>query len=249
MKNKNLKFFVITFFVLSSIFIFPYIVKASGYDVCGNGTGWSFPQSKTQTCGWGYWHSGGPKYGYIQDCCCCYLKSHVHDLGKIFQDKKVMIEYQPGWAKGCTDTMTIYASTDNQNWRKITSHKVNQPTWNPKTTFQEKINIYGEFRYIKISIPHCYNDYSSARVLDDLSPPEDPIEGTLSVSDNSVCTGENITFTVSAQDDQGINKICIKKEGGPETCKFCNGETSCVKNITTSESNSGTYKFYGTLYG
>lgn len=249
MKNKNFKFFIITFFVLSFIFVLPHIVKASGYDVCGNGTGWSFPESKAQTCGWGYWHEGGAKYGYVQDCCCCYLKSHVHDLGEIFYDKKVMIEYQPGWAKGCTDTMTVYASTDNQNWREITSHKVSQPTWNPKTTFQEKINVYGDFRYIKISIPHCYNDYSSARVLGDLSPPEDPIEGTLSVSDDSVCTGENITFTISAQDDQGIDKVCIKKEGGPETCKFCNGDTSCTKNITTSESNAGTYKFYGVLYG
>lgn len=250
LKNEFKKVHLFIFFlILFSFIFFQKVLAETGYDRCHFGKGWSEPQKAAETCGWGYYYSGAPKYGYVKDCCCCYLKSHIHDLGEIFQNKRLQIEYTPGWSKGCRDTMTVYSSLDGENWNEILSKRVTQPTWHPKTTFQEIIEIKNSFRYIKISIPHCYNDYSSAKVIGDIENNEDQIEGSLSVSKNTACTGEKITFTISATDEQGIEKVCVHQEGGAIFCKFCNNQTFCVKNITFSENTAGTFRFYGKLYG
>ncbi|MEA3343527.1 MAG: LamG-like jellyroll fold domain-containing protein [archaeon] len=134
----------------------------SGYDSCGNGIGWSQPKSSAEECGW----PPGDK-GYIKDCCCCYLTSHVHDLSDTFNaNSRVEIEYMPGFTKGCTSTMNVYSSEDGKTWSLFYTAEVTQETWSPKTTYKRTLTVPGNFRYIKIYIPECYNDYSSAKVLD-----------------------------------------------------------------------------------
>ncbi|MEA3342967.1 MAG: S-layer protein [archaeon] len=132
-----------------------------GYDVCNNNVGWSEPKSSAEECGW----LPGEK-GYIKDCCCCYLTSHIHDLGDTFNaNSRVEIEYMPGFTKGCTSAMNVYSSEDGKTWNLFYTAEVTQETWSPKTTYKETLTVPGDFRYIKINIPKCYNDYSSARVL------------------------------------------------------------------------------------
>ena len=133
-----------------------------GYDKSNFGRGWSEPESAAKNCGW----PPGSK-GYIKDCGCCYIHSHIHDLGAVFKDKQILIEYMPGLHKECSTLMTVSYSNDGKNWNMVLEITVIQETW-PKTVYNKKINVLGEFRYIKIFIPKCYNDYSSAKVLGDI---------------------------------------------------------------------------------
>jgi len=133
----------------------------TGYDVCNNGKGWSEPSSSAQKCGW----PPGSK-GYVKDCCCCYLTTHVHDLGKVFNEgSSIEIEYKPGWAQGCTSPMFVYYSEDGKEWNLFYNATVTQETWHPKTIYTKTLTVPGKFEYIKIYIPKCYNDYSSAKVI------------------------------------------------------------------------------------
>ncbi|MCD6398793.1 MAG: discoidin domain-containing protein, partial [Candidatus Aenigmarchaeota archaeon] len=137
------------------------IPSETGYDVCNNGKGWSEPSSSAQKCGW----PSGSK-GNMKDCCCCYLTTHVHDLGKVFNEgTSIEIEYKPGWAQGCTSPMFVYYSEDGKEWNLFYNATVTQETWHPKTIYKKTLTVPGDFRYIKIYIPKCYNDYSSAKVI------------------------------------------------------------------------------------
>lgn len=137
--------------------------QQSGYDKCSFGGGFSLPESSANKCGWPV-----GSLGYVKDCCCCYLNTHVHDLGGTFSNKQVLIEYMPGLYQGCSSPMTVYSSLDGVSWNTVLTTNVKQETWTPKTTYNKTINVSGQFRYIKIYIPSCYNDYSSAKVLGDI---------------------------------------------------------------------------------
>lgn len=130
-----------------------------GFDMCEYNGGRSLPNSSAQDCGW----PPGDE-GYKQGCCCCYLKSHIHDLGKLFNSKEIEIRYRPGYRKGCTSPMYVYYSTGGENFTKFYGTNVTQEAWSPKTTYEKNLSVPDQFRYIKIEIPDCYNDYSSARV-------------------------------------------------------------------------------------
>jgi len=171
------------------------IIKAfaAGYDACEYNGGWSEPESAAKRCGW-----PPGREGYKKDCCCCYLKSHIHDLREKFENKKVFIEYRPGLYKGCSDTMKVYSSLDGKSWNRVATIAVKQETWHPKTTYQTTIEVPGSFRYIKITIPHCYNDYSSAQVVGDISY-------TTSTSATSSEKIEEATST--ATDETGMKMI------------------------------------------
>lgn len=134
---------------------------AGSYEECNNGIGWSEPENAAQECGW----PPGAK-GHIKDCCCCYLTAHIHDLGEEINNADVEIEYRPGLYQGCTSLMNVYSSTDGEEWELFHESTVTQETWSPKTTYKELLtNVPDSFRYIKIEIPECYNDYSSAKVV------------------------------------------------------------------------------------
>lgn len=71
----------------------------------------------------------------------------------------------------------------------------------------------------------------------------------LSVSDSTPCLGDHITFTISAQCDYGVHKVCLDPEGGSSQCKFCYGGTSCTKTFDVHKNSSGEYEFFGYVSG
>ena len=77
---------------------------------------------------------------------------------------------------------------------------------------------------------------------------EDPVSGTLSVDKTTAKTGENITLTVTGQDDQGVSKVMAYYKGSWHP-QYCNGSASCTKTWTFSESTSGNKYYYGYVYG
>jgi len=77
---------------------------------------------------------------------------------------------------------------------------------------------------------------------------EDPVTGTLSVDKTQAKTGENITLTISAQDDQGIYKVMAWYKGSWHS-KYCNNAKECTKTFTFTESTPGTKYYYGYVYG
>jgi len=75
----------------------------------------------------------------------------------------------------------------------------------------------------------------------------DPVEGTLSVSPQTVYVGQTITIRISAQDDNGLVKACVKYKGSWH-CKSMSGNSD-VKTWTISESTPGTYTYCAKVYG
>lgn len=140
-----------------------------GYDMCEYNGGWSEPTSAAKECGW-----PPGEEGYKVDCCCCYLTSHIHDMGKVYSSGSITIEYMPGWNKGCTSTLYVYYSKDGKSWENFHKQTVTQETWSPKTTYKATLSVPNYFRYIRIHIPECYVDYSSVRVFGvEEEPPEE----------------------------------------------------------------------------
>lgn len=143
-----------------------YSTSEIGYDECGNGIGKSIPRKEYDInhCGWRNYQSG--TNNYVKDCCCCYMNSHIHDLGKTFSPSEIKIEYKPGLYEDCSSDMYVFYSTDGSNWSRFHSQEVTQETWRPKTTYSTNLNVPSEFRYVKINIPSCNVDYSSVEVLE-----------------------------------------------------------------------------------
>ncbi|MCD6414521.1 MAG: hypothetical protein J7L23_02725, partial [Candidatus Diapherotrites archaeon] len=115
---------------------------------CGNGIGYSNPAGLT---------------GEPADKCCCFRVSHVHDIGTIVENyTNVYIVVKPGHHTACKSTAALYSSIDNQTWEKIASI----PVMTEKATHGWKKQGYlmqniSNFRYLKVRIPKCYNDYSA----------------------------------------------------------------------------------------
>ena len=77
---------------------------------------------------------------------------------------------------------------------------------------------------------------------------EDPVTGTLSSDKTTVKVGENVTFTISAQDDQGVYKVMAWYKGSWHS-QYCNNAKECTKTFTFTESTPGTKYYYGYVYG
>jgi len=107
--------------------------------------------------------------------CCCpdvcgwYQQYHVHDLQTNITDPvDIYIDFRIGWQQGCTDNVTVYTSDDNATWNlagsttatalDLDGNPVFPQAWSTHT-FAIK-NYTTPFRYIKISAPKCFNDWS-----------------------------------------------------------------------------------------
>jgi len=77
---------------------------------------------------------------------------------------------------------------------------------------------------------------------------DDLVSGTLSVDKTTAQTGEDITLTITAQDDNGVAKVAAYYQGSWHT-QICEGYHSCTKNWTFPESSTGTKYYYGYVYG
>jgi len=80
------------------------------------------------------------------------------------------------------------------------------------------------------------------------SQQEDPVTGTLSSDKTQAKVGENITLTISAQDDQGVYKVMVYYKGRWHS-KYCNNAKECTKTWTFTETSPGTKRYYGYVYG
>ncbi|MBI4010166.1 MAG: PKD domain-containing protein, partial [Candidatus Aenigmarchaeota archaeon] len=85
--------------------------------------------------------------------------------------------------------------------------------------------------------------------VDVQSVSNDPVTGTLFVSNNNVCLGNSVSLNISAQDDQGVDQVCITNEIGATFCQPCSNETSCARTWAVSRSQPGDYQFSGTVTG
>ncbi|MEM2963762.1 MAG: discoidin domain-containing protein, partial [Candidatus Anstonellales archaeon] len=124
-------------------------IKIEASDVCGNGKGWSEPGPPQTNCN-------------IIDCCNWYQTAHIHDLGQVLPSGNVYMEYTPGYSEGCSDVAKFYYSSDGNSWTEFYSESVTsiwQSGWKKYNTTQL---VPAAFRYIKIEIQNCFNDYSSA---------------------------------------------------------------------------------------
>ncbi len=133
-------------------------------DTCNNNIGYSSNPTDS--------HCNG-----FTDCCNWYQQYHVHDMGStINQNVSINIDFKPGSSAGCRDTVTIYTSTQPEtNWEFAGSTPTQSiDTSNKQTIYQEdwatrSYTISGydvPFRYVKVEIPRCHNDWSYVTVTD-----------------------------------------------------------------------------------
>jgi len=123
--------------------------------------------------------------------------------------------------------------------------------------FDNNTTVCGYKQFCGSYVYYGLRTFNTRKECEDALPSvakDDPIYGTLSVDKTTVSTGENITLTITAQDDQGVNKVMLwghHSEGGGSgwDSKYCNGATSCTKTWTFSESTAGNKYYYGYVYG
>lgn len=77
---------------------------------------------------------------------------------------------------------------------------------------------------------------------------EDRVVGTLEVVDTTVSIGEEIVLHLTAQDDQGVDKILAYYNGKWNT-QSCNGTTQCAKTFAFIETTPGTKTYHGYVNG
>lgn len=76
-------------------------------------------------------------------------------------------------------------------------------------------------------------------------PLNDPVSGTLSVSPSTTsCIGEYVIFTISAKDNEGVEKVCLDSN-----CQSCGFQASCTKTWQITKNTPGTFSFSGTVFG
>jgi len=128
----------------------------------------------TETCNNDIGYSPNPtechcKASGYKDCCGWYQQYHVHDLQTNITDPvDIFIDFRIGFQQGCTDNVTVYTSDDNATWvyagsttataLDLDGNPVFPQAWSTHT-FAIK-NYTTPFRYIKISAPKCFNDWS-----------------------------------------------------------------------------------------
>ncbi len=131
-------------------------------DTCGNGTGYSIPGP-----------AGGDPHCQTPDCCGWYQTSHVHDLGQIFVNVHLILEYTPGFSDGCQGTLTGGDLPDGQNWASVYTGPTTTVDLDPPHqlwgTYIVCIEIprMTPFRYVRVTVTNCYIDHSAVYVCTD----------------------------------------------------------------------------------
>ena len=130
----------------------------TGVEECNNDHGWSIPGL-----------SKPMPYCTKKDCCNWYQTAHVHDvspLSSYIADKAaatITYSHTPGFTHNCGDTLTLSTSTDGTDFTTQETRQVVSQWqgghWRKYT--ENTVTVIAPFNYIKIAIPHCYNDYSS----------------------------------------------------------------------------------------
>ncbi|MDP2967314.1 MAG: hypothetical protein Q8N87_02805, partial [bacterium] len=78
----------------------------------------------------------------------------------------------------------------------------------------------------------------------------DPVTGSLTVSSYSVCRGQNISVTLTGQDDNGMVQLKLMVNDGADTYTFdCSGAQDCSHTWSITKSIAGTYKLTAKSFG
>lgn len=99
--------------------------------------------------------------------CCCFVPYHIHDLGQVFPTgTKIRIQWKAGTPFGsCSGGNTLFSvSTHSLSWDEIGRAPIAPRQGVDDKIHREEIVSLVEFRYVKVEVPNCYNDYSSAEV-------------------------------------------------------------------------------------
>lgn len=99
--------------------------------------------------------------------CCCMVPYHIHDLGQVFPSgTEIRIQWQAGTPGGsCSGGNALFSvSTHMLSWDEIGRAPIANRQGFADEIHREQIASPVEFRYVKIEVPNCYNDYSSAEV-------------------------------------------------------------------------------------
>jgi hypothetical protein len=90
------------------------------------------------------------------------ITEHLHDLGAVFPaGTKLKIRYRPGFAASCSSTARIDISIDKISWSFGAEH------FSPSGhgTYTEVFAATQDVRFVKVSTPSCFVDWSSAAVI------------------------------------------------------------------------------------
>lgn len=112
----------------------------------------------------------GQSYKGYDDCahapetatCSSFTVDHVHDLGATFPSTTtVKVRYSPGFGPTCSGTATFSVSTDKVTW--VQAGTQSYPSGHGTYTYY--LTPGRSVRYVKVSVPGCYVDWSSAAVF------------------------------------------------------------------------------------
>ncbi|CAK0759387.1 hypothetical protein CCP3SC5AM1_2680003 [Gammaproteobacteria bacterium] len=134
--------------------------------------------------------------------CCCFIQTHIHDLVNIFPSgSSLKIQYKAGTPGGyCQQSYGyFYVSIDQQSWDMIGTVTIPERQSND-VLHTENYNPAMLFRYVKVYIPTCYNDWSSAEALYNNTPPSITSFTATPKSGNPPLT---VNFNVVAKDPDG----------------------------------------------
>jgi len=102
--------------------------------------------------------------------CCCFVQNHIHDLQTSFPiGSKLHITYRAGTPGGhCSQSLAyFYVSTDKVSWALLGTDVVPERSGQADTIHTKDFLTTVPFRYAKVYIPTCYNDWSSAEATFD----------------------------------------------------------------------------------
>ncbi|MBC7073821.1 hypothetical protein H5T58_00285 [Candidatus Parcubacteria bacterium] len=172
--------------------------------------------------------------------------------------------YTIRWDSKGVNKVLIELTKENTSWHL--AYNVNASLGEYAWTIPSKIAPGGNYKIKIIAQDETLRvEDESDSYFSIVSPQqEDPVTGTLSVDKEKAKVGENITLTISAQDDQGVEAVaayyneswyhesCLAKscvQGIPENFKCVDVTTTCTRTFTFSESTPGTKYYYGLVIG
>ncbi|MGB8658189.1 MAG: PQQ-binding-like beta-propeller repeat protein [Candidatus Zixiibacteriota bacterium] len=162
------------------------------------------------------------RHGY-DDCrqspatteCCCFITTHVHDLGQVFPaGARLQIKYRAGTPNGhCRESEAyFYVSTSEEGgWTLLGTERVPERR---EDDFVHTRDYYPSqvFRFVKVNIPECYNDWSSAEAWYEFyeqSPQEETISSREQENSEKRSSGGNKELALK---EESTDKLSYPKE-------------------------------------
>jgi len=89
------------------------------------------------------------------------------DLGKVTNITAIEAKVQTGWGNGCTDTINVETSDDNDSWETVVTQRVTTRSSSSGWAWTNLNKALGKFQFRYIKISETVRDYGRACALDD----------------------------------------------------------------------------------